>query len=103
MKAGSLTALSLIRLSHEGTFANPVPHWMIMLGHIRTQAVRSDRSFALTNLLTCSFLSIGCGRETVSFPLSAVIPGWTEGLQLMREGGKATLAIPSDIGYGAVR
>ena len=39
--------------------------------------------------------------ETISFPLSAVIAGWTEGLQLMTAGGKATLTIPSELGYGA--
>jgi len=38
--------------------------------------------------------------ETISFPLSGVIPGWTEGLQLMKEGGKAMLYIPSELGYG---
>lgn len=39
-------------------------------------------------------------NEPVSFPLSGVIPGWTEGLQLMKEGGKARLVIPSDLAYG---
>ena len=29
-----------------------------------------------------------------------MIAGWTEGLQLMAEGGKATLTIPSELGYG---
>ncbi len=31
--------------------------------------------------------------EPIAFPLNGVIPGWTEGLQLLKEGGKATLYI----------
>jgi FKBP-type peptidyl-prolyl cis-trans isomerase FklB len=38
--------------------------------------------------------------QTVSFPVSGVIPGWTEGLQLMEEGAKWQLFIPSNLAYG---
>lgn len=38
--------------------------------------------------------------EPATFPAGRLIPGWTEALQLMREGDKWELAIPADIGYG---
>ncbi len=38
--------------------------------------------------------------QPASFPLNAVIKGWTEGLQLMPTGSKWRFFIPSALGYG---
>lgn len=38
--------------------------------------------------------------QPATFPLTNVIPGWTEGLQLMRAGAKAKLFVPANLGYG---
>lgn len=38
--------------------------------------------------------------ESISFPLNRVIPGWTEGVQLMKVGDKFRFFIPSGLAYG---
>ena len=43
--------------------------------------------------------SVSRGKPA-SFPVTGVIPGWTEALQLMEEGAKWQLFIPSNLAYG---
>jgi len=46
--------------------------------------------------------SVDRGRPS-EFPLNRVIPCWTEGVAMMREGGKSRLVCPADIAYGNKR
>ena len=38
--------------------------------------------------------------EPISFPLTGVVKGWTEGMQLIGEGGMIELWVPAGLGYG---
>jgi FKBP-type peptidyl-prolyl cis-trans isomerase FkpA len=40
-------------------------------------------------------------KQSIKFPLSGVIPCWTEGVQMMKIGGKAQLVCPPELAYGA--
>ena len=40
-------------------------------------------------------------HQSISFPLSGVIPCWTEGVQMMKVGGKAKLVCPPELAYGS--
>jgi FKBP-type peptidyl-prolyl cis-trans isomerase FklB len=39
-------------------------------------------------------------NEPAEFPVGGVIPGWTEALQLMKEGSKWQLVLPPELAYG---
>ena len=41
------------------------------------------------------------GNEVANFPLKKLIPGWREGVPLLKKGGKGIFFIPSYLGYGS--
>ena len=53
-----------------------------------------------TTIVGTEFDSSYKRNEPAEFPVNAVIPGWTEALQLMTVGSKWQLAIPSSLAYG---
>ena len=70
----------------------------------------TGKSPKATDTVVChyeGFLTNGTGfdssiqrGEPAAFPLNGVIAGWTEGLQLMKEGGKNRFFIPYHLAYG---
>lgn len=40
------------------------------------------------------------GGKSATFALSRLIPGWQEGIPLLKKGGKGTFLLPSYLGYG---
>jgi peptidyl-prolyl cis-trans isomerase A (cyclophilin A) len=73
---------------NEGTGASPVPTSQVTVHYkgLLTDGTQFDSSYDR--------------GQTIKFGLNQVIPGWTEGLQLMKEGGKAYFLIPPQLGYG---
>lgn len=46
------------------------------------------------------FDEVAADADPIRLTLNRVVPGWTEGLQLIGEGGKIDLYLPSELGYG---
>lgn len=87
----------------EGTGANPVVGDTVVINY--TGGLTNDKIFDTSNPEVAKEKGIFHPMKQYE-PLrvrvghTPVIPGWTEGLQLLKKGGKATLIIPSSLGYG---
>jgi len=89
-KEGVITTTSGLqyKVIREGTGASPKVTDKVMVHYAGrlTDGTKFDASY---------------DRGTpAEFPVNGVIKGWQEGLQLMKEGGKYELYIPSDLAYG---
>ena len=76
------------KITKEGTGKQPTAHSIVTV-HYEGQLVDGK--------VFDSSIKRG---EPIEFPLDQVIQGWVEGLQLMKEGGKAVLYIPPHLAYG---
>lgn len=88
---GTITTASGLKITHlvEGTGASPGPHDVVVVHYHGT--FPDGKVFDS---------SIERGHPA-TFPLDRVIPCWTEGVGMMKVGGKARLVCPPQLAYGA--
>lgn len=89
-KPGVVTTSSGLqyKVTKEGTGASPKATDTVKVHYVGT-------------LLDGTTFDSSVARGTpAEFPLNRVIPGWTEGLQFMKVGGKTTFYIPAALAYG---
>ena len=77
------------RIVEEGTGPNPGPDDIVRVHYKGTLVDGSE------------FDSSYSRGEPIGFPLGRVIPGWVEGIQLVKEGGKIELVMGPELGYGS--
>lgn len=89
-KAGMITTASGLQYEviKEGTGVNPKASDTVRVDYVGT---------LLDGTVFDSSIERGQAAE---FPLDGVIPGWTEGIQTMKVGGKTKFYIPSKLAYG---
>ncbi len=92
-KPGVITTASGLQYSviREGTGPKPA----------RTDTVLVHYEGRLVDAAHTVFDSSYQRGQPAAFPLDQVIPGWTEGVQLMATGSKYHFVVPPELGYGA--
>ncbi len=61
----------------------------------------SNVTVAYKGMYTNGSVFYESNENGISFNLSQVIPGWTEGIQYFKEGGNGILLVPSALAYGS--
>lgn len=75
----------------------------IIVGHgaAATSASTVTAQYVLMSWKTGAIIQSSWSQGPATFPLSAVIPGWQQGIPGMKVGGRRLLIVPPALGYGA--
>jgi FKBP-type peptidyl-prolyl cis-trans isomerase FkpA len=103
-KSEGKTAIDTFKKDHKDTVTTDtgLVYWEEVQGTGKSPTAESTVEVHYHGTLTDGtvFDSSKLRGQSVQFPLSKVIKGWSEGVLLMKEGGKATLMLPAELAYG---
>jgi len=84
----------IVKMTKEGTGAQPVATDTVKVNYVGK--LINGKEFDSSKKKKAD----GSGGEPIVFPLSGVIPCWSEGVQKLKVGASAQLTCPSDLAYG---
>lgn len=103
-KASESAATEAAKTDGPTTTASGLKYWVLSrgTGTVSPKATDEVKVHYHGTLLNGQVFDSSVERgKPISFPLDGVIAGWTEGLQLMKEGDKFKFEIPADLAYGS--